>query len=287
MKRLHWEWPVCLTVGIALGLGYAWALAPAPLIGSAPGQLRADFKDAYRDAVASAYAVTGDLARARARLGLLNDPDAQEALVAQAQRALSSGQPFEHAQDLARLASDLQAGRSSVSAVQPSAPPAAEASATPRPTATLDQTSTAAVMTASPQALEPLPALTEVGTTPSPTRTPPPSPAAPFKQVGSKVVCDAALPTGLLQIIVLDRSGNPYPGIEITITWNGGEERFFTGLQPELGMGYADFVMAPDTLYAIQLARIGAPVTGIQSPACSGPGDTSYVGGLELTFQEP
>jgi hypothetical protein len=77
------------------------------------------------------------------------------------------------------------------------------------------------------------------------------------------------------------------PGIEITITWSGGEERFFTGLQPEIGMGYADFVMSLDNSYALQVARIGTPVTGIRAPSCSGTGGITYVGGLELTFQEP
>ena len=95
------------------------------------------------------------------------------------------------------------------------------------------------------------------------------------------------MPASLLQIIVLDRTGKPFPGVEITITWNGGAERFFTGLQPELGMGYADFVMSLDTSYALQVARMGAPITGIRAPSCPGTGGTSYVGGLELTFQEP
>jgi len=77
------------------------------------------------------------------------------------------------------------------------------------------------------------------------------------------------------------------PGIELTITWSGGEERFFTGLQPEFGLGYADFEMSLDASYALQVARIGAPVMGIRAPSCPGTGGTSYLGGLELTFQEP
>jgi hypothetical protein len=114
-----------------------------------------------------------------------------------------------------------------------------------------------------------------------------PSPSAAFKRVGTQDVCDPSLPAGLLQIIVLDRTGDPFPGIEITITWHGGEERFFTGLQPELGHGYADFVMSLDTSYSLQVARIGAPVTGIRAPSCPGTGGNTYIGGLELTFQEP
>jgi hypothetical protein len=88
-------------------------------------------------------------------------------------------------------------------------------------------------------------------------------------------------------VIVLDRTGTPFPGIEITITWSGGEERFFTGLKPELSLGYADYVMSLDTSYALQVARIGAPVTGIRAPSCPSTGGSAYIGGLELTFQEP
>jgi hypothetical protein len=105
--------------------------------------------------------------------------------------------------------------------------------------------------------------------------------------VGTRDVCDPSLPVGLLQVNVLDPTGDPLPGIEITITWNGGEERFFTGLQPEVGIGYADFVMSLDTSYALQVARLGAPVTGIRAPSCPGPGGSTFFGGLELTFQEP
>ena len=95
------------------------------------------------------------------------------------------------------------------------------------------------------------------------------------------------MPAGLLQVIVLDRTAAPFPGIEITITWNGGEERFFTGLQPEISIGYADFLMSLNTSYAVQVARIGAPVTGIGAPSCPGSGGSTFIGGLELTFQEP
>jgi hypothetical protein len=120
-----------------------------------------------------------------------------------------------------------------------------------------------------------------------PTQLPPPSPSAPFKRLGTRDVCDPSLPPGLLQVIVLDRTGDPLPGVEITITWSGGEERFFTGLQLEFGMGYADFQMSLDTSYAVQVARMGTPVTGVTAPSCPGTGGNTYVGGLELTFQAP
>ena len=36
---------------------------------------------------------------------------------------------------------------------------------------------------------------------------------------------------------------NPYPSVELVVTWDEGEDHFFTGLQPELGLGYGDFLM--------------------------------------------
>jgi hypothetical protein len=60
-------------------------------------------------------------------LALLRDADPVQALTAQAQRALSAGLPFEQAQELALLASDLQAGVSSL----PSRTPPALAPVTP------------------------------------------------------------------------------------------------------------------------------------------------------------
>jgi hypothetical protein len=217
----------------------------------------------------------------------LQEPDPQQALVAQAQRALSAGLPFDHAQDLARLASDLQAGNSSITPAQSALLPPVSPTPFPSPAATLDLTSTAAILTASPQAPQTSPALPSPGVTPSPTRTAMPSPSAPFRRISTRVVCETSMPAGLLQVIVLDRTGAPLPGIEITITWNGGEERFFTGLQPEISIGYADFLMSLNTSYAVQVARIGAPVTGIGAPSCPGSGGSTFIGGLELTFREP
>lgn len=288
MKGFRWERLVGLLVGLGVGLAYAWVFAPPQLTGSAPSQLRADFKDTYRGAIASAYSATGDLQRAKARLNLLREADPEQALVAQAQRALSAGLPFDHAQDLARLASDLQAGKSSIVPPQSTSLPSVVPSPLPGPAATLDLTSTAAILTGSPQASQSSTAPPSPDMTLSPTRTPPPSPSAPFKRVSTRAVCDPSLPAGLLQVIVLDRTGDPLPGIEVTVTWSGGEERFFTGLQPEVGLGYADFLMSLETSYALQVARLGAPVTGIRAPSCTGTQQgNSFIGGLELTFQVP
>ena len=76
-------------------------------------------------------------------------------------------------------------------------------------------------------------------------------------------------------------------GIEIVITWEGGEESFFTGLKPELGNGYADYIMTPDIAYTIQL-RLGSDIAqGLSAPSCQTPSGDSFFGGIKLTFQQP
>ena len=87
--------------------------------------------------------------------------------------------------------------------------------------------------------------------------------------------------------MVINRSRRQLAGIEILISWDGGEEGFFTGLKPELGNGYADFLMMPDTTYTVQLARGSDVARGIAAPACQSPDGTTRLGGVKLTFQQP
>ena len=66
-----------------------------------------------------------------------------------------------------------------------------------------------------------------------------------------------------------------------------GEEHFFTGLKPEIGDGYADYLMTPDVVYSIQLAKGGAAVSNLTAPSCSTEAGVSNWGSLKLVFQQP
>lgn len=77
------------------------------------------------------------------------------------------------------------------------------------------------------------------------------------------------------------------PGMEIQITWEANEDRFFTGLKPELGNGYADFLMTPNIAYAVQLAQGSDVASGLMTPACQTSSGENYFGGFKLTFQQP
>ncbi len=287
MRRFPWEWLLALGLGIGFGLYYAWVLAPIASSDITPDTLRADFKDQFRVAIASAYAATGNLDRARARLALLKDPNPVEGLAGQAQRSLAAGAPANVAEHLAMLASDLTSGTSSLTS--------APASATPSPNPGPSLNATAALPSASPSAAPPASAsasltgtpLSVLNPTPVPTRTAVPTFSAPFQLVSQEQVCNPNLTSGLMQILIMDGRKQPLPGVEIDLTWATGEERFFTGFKPEISVGYADYVMQADTKYSVVVARSGSPTSGLSAPTCPQTGGKTYLGGLKLTFQQP
>jgi len=292
MKRIPWNVLLALLVGLGLGLVYSWVISPRRIINAEPITLRADFKDQYRSAIAAAYAATGNLPRAQARLALLGDSDSIEALNAQAQRMLvseangASGEQFEHADQVAALALALLNENNS---------------GAPLPTPTIElvnnveAASTATfpppppdvpiVLTETPQTPEAQSTISVP--TPRPTHTAVPTLGAPFKLIGQETICDSNLPDGLLQVLVLNSNRRQLAGIEIVITWDGGEEQFFTGLKPELGNGYADYIMTPDTTYTVQLVRGSDVALGITAPSCQTSDGETFSGGIKLTFQQP
>jgi len=293
VRRIPWGILLALLAGIGLGLVYAWVISPTRVVDSEPAALRADFKDHYRSAIAAAYGATGDLARAQARLSLLGDSDSIEALNAQAQRMLASGQLFDEADQVAALASALDQNGVDI----PTSTPITQSTDNPTNTvntvSALTSTFPASVstsevpvqLTETPQAIETQ--TTSIAATPRPTRTFIPTAGAPFELTGQESVCDPNLPDGLLQVLVFNSNRRQMPGIEILITWEGGAENFFTGLKPELGNGYADYIMTADVIYTLQLKSGSDIASGLTAPTCQTPGGEAFYGGIKLTFQEP
>jgi len=76
-------------------------------------------------------------------------------------------------------------------------------------------------------------------------------------------------------------------GVQIVVTWDRGEDNFFTGFKPEVGGGYADFIMEANTVYSIRVVDGGSFVPNISAPTCTDDNGGSYLGGLALTFQQP
>ncbi len=278
-RRISWEALLALLFGIGIGILYAWFLSPVTVFDSAPEALRADFKDQYRAAIAASYAANGNLTRAQSRLALLNDADAVQALSAQAQQMLAAGQTQE-SQQVALLASALVG---ILPTAEPATPSLVIAMAT-QSVITVPANSTVEPNGAAPETETPLPFYTA---TARPTQTLIPTPGKPFQLGVQENTCDEALGEGLLQITVQLTSRRQLPGIELILSWSGGEEHFFTGLKPELGNGYADFTMSPGVYYTLRAVEGGVVVPSLTPPECPAANGGTFFGGVRIVLERP
>jgi hypothetical protein len=97
--------------------------------------------------------------------------------------------------------------------------------------------------------------------------------------------CDPTI-NAMIQIWVLDASGQEIPGIELEITWLDGEDYFFTGLKPEIGVGYADYLMNPGESYTLRVASGGEPVR-LSPHKCPSNEGAEYWGSYRVVFIQP
>lgn len=270
-----------LVIGIVLGLLIAWVWVPVEHIDTFPVTLRQDFKDTYRALIALGYAANGDLGRASARLALLGDPQPERTLAIQAQRTLADGGPSDAARALGILAAALEGQDlpTEVVVVVATATDDTDATADASPTGQVSQT----------PGNSPTPHATNTPTllpTQRPTQTPIPTQGAPFVLRDFTLICNPNLEAPLIQIYVYGPGNLPVPGIQALVTWDGGQDNFFTGLKPELGLEYADFEMTPGVSYSLRLASGGDPVTGLTPTECTENVDP-YWGSWRLNFTQP
>jgi hypothetical protein len=194
----------------------------------------------------------------------------------------------------ATITETLEAPETSLPASE-TLPAAASPSTTSEPLTTAEQLteSPQVEFSPSPQASPrpsstPRPSPTQAPTfTPLPTRTATATPGAPFVLKDRAKVCSQSLPEPLLQVEALDAAGQPVPGVEVIVNWDGGEEHFYTGLKPEVDLGYADFTMQESVVYNLRLAEGGQPVTGLTAAECEQPGSGRTWGAWLLTFEQP
>ncbi len=303
-KRGHWYLLTGLVLGAVLGLLYAWWINPREKP-TAPAVLNVYFKDQYRTLIAVAYLSNGDLVRAKARLDLLRDANPAEILALQAQGALAQGRPDTEVRALDLLAAALRED------ANPAAPPLPLSTDTPgavllptlTPTALLVITSTvtstpkasstpaaisqvqdAVTVTQRPATRTPAPSATY---TALPTRTSTATPGAAFAMTDQQLVCDPTMGGPLMLVEVRDAAGNPVPGVEIIVNWDGSEDRFFTGLKPEFGIGFADYLMTPGVNYTLHLAKGSQLIQGITSTECEASAGIRIWGNWQLVFEQP
>ena len=306
--RGSWYLLTGLVIGVILGLLYAWIVSLIEYVDTTPNTLRSDYKDAYRLAIALAFQSTGDLARAQARLNLLEDDDPALVLAEQAQRHRAEGGTANEAQALGNLAAILgQAPLPFTASPVPSdtlSPPTETATltlsptstntATPEPTSTATHTITPTdtltptVGPTSTPSHTPLPTDTPAPTrTPLPTRTLTPTLAPPFVLDKQIQVCNPNLTEPQIQIFINDAAGQGVPGVRITITWEDRQESFFTGLKPGIDIGYADYVMTPEVFYTLQVASGGQIISDLIAPECEDDDSSRYWGSWRLIFKHP
>ena len=298
--RGHWYLLTGFVIGIVIGLLYAWLIAPQERQDTSPASLQPEFKDQYRAMIASAFVATGNLPRAEARLALLADEDVIQVLAAQAQRTLGEGESPLEAQALGLLAVALGDGGSDLipSPVPSTTPTEVQSTSEPtREAGSPDPVESTSQVTATENAGQSPPAQTDQvdqendanlsTATPLPTRTPTATPGSPFVLQSNTFVCDPDLPNPLIQVIAEDAAGDPLPGQEITVSWESGDDFFFTGLKPELGTGYADFLMEPGLVYQVQMAAGGQSVPEITPAECETESGSRYWGSWLLVFSRP
>jgi hypothetical protein len=282
-----------LVLGLIFGLVYSLALNPVHFASTAPRSLGEEYKDQYRVMIARAYVADGDIERASARLNLLNDSNTISTLALQAQRLLTSGIDNADAHALALLVEALQRTAPTAipqtTSVQTQVPTQISmvddpsATVSPLPTSTVD--TALAVSTAT---LEPSPSSQPDSTsTPRFTAIPEGVLLAVFTLDNQQEMCNVSMGDIPLEIEVFDENQNPLPGIPIQVSWDGGEDTFYTGLYPERGLGYADFNMLSGKAYSIRVGERGQLVNGVKAVLCTAGDGSSFDGGWQLTFVAP
>ena len=280
-RRGPWFLITGVLIGLVIGLFFAYFIVPVRYVDTTPQTMGETSRTLYRSMVALAYQFNGDMGRASARLALLQDANLFQSLTDQAKQVLANDGPPNEAKSLAKLAADLQSYQAT--GKLPSAAPVELPSATntERPTAT-PETGTV-IFTATPQpgkTAKPAATFTAMPTRAQPTL------GAVFTLADKKKICDAQKPA-LLQVEVRNHSDVPVAGMAVMITWNGGENTFYTGLYPLISPGYADLQMATGTVYSLRVGEAGEVVADLRADDCKASDGTIFPGGWKLLFTQP
>jgi hypothetical protein len=271
-------------LGVAVGLFYSWVISPVEYVDAPPYALRADFKDEYRALVAAAYLYSYDLLRAEDRLAQLKDDDISQSLAIQAQQALAEGHPEAEVSALGILAMALGDGATPIT-LSSSTPqvvnPTLSITAT-SPTPILDQLTSSSTQTIAVHS----PRVTNT-VIPTKIATSTPTAGAEFLLQETKLICNPDQSQPFIQVEIHDAAGQPVPSIELVVTWDGGEDHFFTGLKPELGFGYADYLMMPEVVYSLHLAEGGKVVNDLTAAECLLEDGSRSWGSWMLAFIQP
>ncbi|MCJ7715634.1 MAG: hypothetical protein MUO54_03825 [Anaerolineales bacterium] len=277
-NRGNWYLLTGLIIGLILGLVYSWVISPISQVDTHPSSLRTDYKDIYRSLISRAYKSNNNLPRAEARLELMGDDEPALALAAQAQRFLAEGGDNEMAIILANLSAAIQNAELANKPIPPTATIMGDPENNP-PASTKDTGEDGG------NSPETTPAATDH---PNWTPTPAPTESPPFILQDSSPICDPTLGESTIQVIATNGAGDGIPGVAIQISLGtDAKEVFFTGLKPELGLGYADFSAEPGLTYQVEIPDSGLIVSEIEVPTCQNESEESYWGSWEIYITHP
>ena len=252
---------IAFLFGLALTLIYTWFLAPKVPVTN-PSELTTEDKEIYIVLVAAAYKHDKNLEKAERRLARLQDKNINTTISNLAQKYISIGADSRDIHALVELAAALGETGSYMAVYL----------ATPVPTPTATNTPTN-IPTSTPTAT---PTITP-SATPSPTFSPTPTnsptvrptftlrpsptsgPNDSFKLAQSVALCDNNA-NSVLRVYVRDWQGNGVPGVEVLVSWSGGQNKLVTGFKPEVNPGYADFQMSAGEVYQVELLNLPAPL---------------------------
>lgn len=271
-----------LIIGLVGALYYAWVVSPIAYTEVGPSRLSDDYKATYIYLVSQSYAANGDWLRAEQRLAALADPALQQTVAALLEAYLREQQKPQVIENLASLAQGMGIEDNKAVALFAPTPVGGVPTDTPTPNATAGKTATSVMLSTGVVTATFTPSVTpEPSTTPTASPQPSATPRPNYRLLAQNAYCDKGEDIALLVVETQDALLNQLPGIEVLVTWEGGEDRFYTGFKPTLGAGYGDFEMEPGVSYTMQLADGSPEISGLRIEPCEDGSD----GGWWLTFQ--
>lgn len=250
---------IAFIAGLLSTLIYTWYLVPQ-MPPTTPAQLNAADKATYIVLIAAAYRHDGDLDKAKGRLVQLEDDNIQETIVSLTEIYITNQADSRDIRSLVALATALGETHPFMLAyLTPTPQPSPLATLLPTPSATQPPTP---LPTPLPTATT-RPTSTAIPTV-NPTitlRTPRnPRPNDPFQLAQSVALCNNTASEYQLRVYVRDWQGKGVSGVQLLITWIGGEDTFFTGFKPEIDLGYADYQMLPEQIYQVEIVGLTSKV---------------------------
>ena len=275
--------PVALgfLIGLLLGLAFSWAQGALPESNTEPRQLNDDAHALYMVAIALDYQHGGDLRGALEKLiPLAPGRDPFQAVADAACQLFRNGN--------LETTGGARALRALVALYREQGRSGCADSLAP------EQSRVAPDVIASPAKPDSL------DTTPLPTKTPPGQPPQPtatlrvvatalprraFAPLPARTFCDPDSPA-LIAVYVVDYLGRGIPAQRIRVRWGNHEDVFVSGLKPERGDGYADFQMAPNVGYIIDMPGASVALGAELSTGVCYAGNRETLKSWRVTFRE-